>query len=214
MKKMLIALVASLMLPVLAVSAAKFEEGKHYKVVPGEGTKKPEVREYFSYYCPACRGFEAYLPEIERSLPTGTPLKKTHVDFMGAASPDIQMMLTKGYVVAKQAGIDAQFSAEAFSYLQTKRKVVTSLDDVKKIFVAAGGDAAYFDKGVKSFGLKRVVKSEKKVQDKLSNGRYIGGVPSFVVNGKYVINSKALDKNNFLEEYKALIAYLLTLETK
>lgn len=132
---------------------------------------------------------------------------------MGAASPEIQMMLTKGYVVAKKAGIDAQYSAEAFSYLQTKRKVVTSLEDVKKIFVAAGGDAAYFDKGVKSFGLKRVVKSEKKVQDKLSKGRYIGGVPSFVVNGKYVINAKALDQNNFLEEYKALIAYLLTLES-
>ena len=211
MKKIFVALIA-LLLP-LGANAAKFEEGKHYQIIPGQGTKTPEVREYFSYYCPACRSFEAFLPSIEASLPEGTKLKKTHVDFMGYASPDIQFMLTKGMAIAQQAGIDKQFNSEAFSYLQTQRKVVTSLDDVKKIFLAAGGDAKDFDKGIKSFSLMSRIKRDKKIQDKLSKGRYVKSVPTFVVNGKYSIITKSLNQDNFIEEYKSLIAYLLKLES-
>lgn len=210
MKKLLVAFLAIITFP-FAANAAKFEEGKHYQVIPGQATKKPEVREYFSYYCPACRGFEAFLPEIEKVLPAGTPLKKTHVDFMPAAGSEVQFMLTKGMIIAQKAGIEKEFNAKAFSYIQTERKTVTSLDDVKKIFVAAGGDAAMFEKGLKSFSLMSQIKRDKKVQDKLSAGRYVNSVPTFVVNGKYSINARALDQQNFVEEYKSLIAYLLTL---
>jgi len=196
----------------LAVNAAKYEEGTHYKVISGQPTNKPEVREYFSYYCPACRGFEAYLGEIEKSLPANIKLNKTHVDFMGQASPDIQFMLSKGLVVAEKMGIAKQFNAEAFNYLQTKREIVTSEADVRKIFIAAGGDGEKFDKGMKSFSLVSKAKRNKKIQDKLSKARYITSVPTFVVNGKYVIISTSLDQKNFLADYKSLIAYLLTLK--
>jgi thiol:disulfide interchange protein DsbA len=211
MKKLFIAFFAIALLPVLA-TAAKYEEGKHYQVIPGQATNKPEVREYFSYYCPACRGFEAYLGDIEKSLPSGTKLNKTHVDFMGATSPDIQFMLSKGLVVAEKMGIAKQFSAEVFNYIQTKREVVSSEADVRKMFIAAGGDGAKFDKGMKSFSLVSQAKRNKKIQDKMSQGRYVKSVPTFIVNGKYAINSKELDSKNFLEDYKNIIAYLLTLK--
>lgn len=211
MKKFFIALFTIALIP-FASNAAKFEEGKHYQVIPGQGTNKPEVREYFSYYCPACRSFEAYLGDIEKSLPAGTKLNKTHVDFMGAASPDIQFMLSKALIIAEKLGIEKRFNAETFSYLQTQRKVVTSEADVRKIFIAAGGDGKQFDKGMKSFSLVSKAKRNKKIQDKLSNGRYVKSVPTFVVNGKYSINARALDSKNFLEEYKEIIAYLLTLK--
>ncbi|GLX78540.1 thiol:disulfide interchange protein [Thalassotalea insulae] len=210
MKKLLIAFFAIVLLPITA-QAAKFEEGKHYSVVPGQATNTPEVREYFSYYCPACRGFEPYLADIAKSLPEGTELNKTHVDFMGHSSPEIQGMLSTGLAVAEKTGLAKKFSAEAFSYLQTQRKSISDLEDVKKIYIAAGGDGATFDKGVKSFAIRGQVKRNKKVQDKLSKARYIGSVPAFVVNGKYVINAKELDRNNFMQDYKDIIAYLLTL---
>ena len=211
MKKLFIAFFAIALIPVLA-NAAKYEEGKHYQVIPGQPTNKSEVREYFSYYCPACRGFEAYIGDIKKSLPAGTNLNKTHVDFMGASSPDIQFMLSKGLIVAEKMGIDKQFNAEVFNYIQTKREIVSSEADVRKMFIAAGGDGAKFDKGMKSFSLVSKAKRNKKVQDKLSQGRYVKSVPTFVVNGKYVINSKELDPKNFLEEYKNIIAHLLTLK--
>ncbi|WP_286234216.1 thiol:disulfide interchange protein DsbA/DsbL [Thalassotalea sediminis] len=210
MKKIFVTLLALLLVP-LTVTAAKYEEGTHYKVIPGQATKKPEVREYFSYHCPACRGFEAFLPEIEKTLPKGTKLKKTHVDFMPAANSESQYMLSQGLMIANKTGLAKQYNAEAFSYLQTQRKSINSIDDVKKIYVVAGGKAEDFEKGLKSFALMSRVKRDKKIQDKLSKGRFVNSVPTFVVNGKYAINARALDNKNFIEEYKNIIAYLLTL---
>ncbi len=211
MKKFLIALFTIALLP-LAANAAKFEEGTHYKVIPGQATNKSEVREYFSYYCPACRSFEAYVGEIERSLPEGTKLNKTHVDFMQHTASANQFLLSQGLVIAEKAGIAKQFNSEAFDYIQTKRKSISSEADVRKIFIASGGDGSMFDKGMKSFSLISKAKRNKKIQDKLSNGRYVNSVPTFVVNGKYSIITTSLDRSNFIEEYKELIAYLLTLK--
>ncbi len=53
MLKLIKAAALALMLPVVA-NAAQFEEGVHYEVVAERGTKKPEVTEYFSFFCPAC----------------------------------------------------------------------------------------------------------------------------------------------------------------
>ncbi len=211
MKKLFIALFTIALLPLMA-NAAKYQEGKHYQVIPGSATNSSEVREYFSYYCPACRSFEGYIDDIEKSLPTGTKLKKTHVDFMPAASKDIQMMLSKGLVVAEKTGLAKRFNAEVFNYIQTKRALVTSEDDVRKIYIASGGNGKKFVQGMKSPLIKKVAETNKKTQDRLSKGRYVKSVPTFVVNGKYVINSTELDRKNFVEDYKNIIAYLLTLK--
>jgi len=211
MKKILIALFSLVMLPVLA-NAATYEAGKHYTEIPGQATNKAELREYFSYYCPACRSFEALIPEFKKILPTGVAFNKTHVDFMGQTSPDIQFMLSKALVVAEKTGIAANFNSEVFSYLQTKRKSVANEADVRKIFIAAGGDGNKFDKGMKSFSLVNQAKRNKKVQEKLSQGRYLKSVPTFVVNGKYVINVKALDQNDLINDYKKIISFLLNLK--
>ncbi|WP_448564714.1 thiol:disulfide interchange protein DsbA/DsbL [Thalassotalea ganghwensis] len=211
MKKYLLALCAIVLLP-LSASAAKWEEGKHYSVAPTQKTNKAEVREYFSYYCPACRGFEAYLPEIKDTLPENAVFKKTHVDFMQHTSSDIQLMISTAHIVAEKTGLAKAFGPAVFNYLQTERKAISSQDDLKAIYVSVGGDGEKFDKGMKSFAVVGEAKRNKKIQDVLSKGRYVKSVPTFVVNGKYVINSRALDQQNFLAEYKELINYLLTLD--
>lgn len=211
MKKILITLLTIIALP-FAANAADYVEGKHYKVIPGELTKKPELREYFSYYCPACRQFESILPDFEKVLPPGAKLTKTHVDFMRGASPEIQFLLSKAAIIAEKFNLDKKFNAEVFNYIQTLRKPITGEADVRKIFIAAGGDGAKFDKGMKSFSIVSQAKRNKKIQDKLSQGRFLGGVPTFVVNGKYAINAKSLNQDNFIEDYKNLITYLFTLK--
>jgi len=195
-----------------SANAADYQEGKQYKVVPGQATKNPELREYFSYYCPHCRTFEMYIPEFKKQMPSNAKFKKTHVDFMGQASPDIQFLLSKALIVAEKTGIAAKFTPEVFNYIQVKRQPITGIDIVRKIFIAAGGDASKFDKGMKSFSLVSQAKRNKKMQEKLNRGRYLTSVPTFVVNGKYVINSKGLDQKNPIEDYKNLIAYLFTLK--
>lgn len=211
MKKILITLLTLIALP-FAVNAANYVEGKHYTVVPGEATAKPELREYFSYYCPACRRIESVLPEFEKNLPAGVALNKTHVDFMGATDAKNQFALSKGLVIAEKMGLEKAFNAKAFNYLQTERKKINSEADVRAIFISAGGDGEKFDKGMKSFGVVSQAKRNKKVQDRLSKGRYVKSVPTFVVNGKYVINVKALDQKNIVQDYQNVIAHLLTLD--
>lgn len=211
MKKYLVALLAVVLIP-LSASAAKWEEGKHYSVAPTQKTNKAEVREYFSYFCPACRGFEAYLPEIKKALPDNASLKKTHVDFMGNTTSDIQFMMSTAHTVAEKTDLSQQFASALFNHVQTKRQSITSQDDLKNIYVSVGGDGDKFDKGMKSFSIVGEAKRNKKVQDVLSKGRYLTSVPTFIVNGKYIINSKSIDQNDFINEYNNLISYLLTLD--
>ncbi|GAD00455.1 periplasmic thiol:disulfide interchange protein DsbA [Agarivorans albus MKT 106] len=67
MKKLLIGLMAMLTLP-MAI-AADFKEGTHYDVIKQTATAKPEVIEFFSYYCPHCFKFEPVAESIKK-LPT------------------------------------------------------------------------------------------------------------------------------------------------
>ena len=39
-------------------TAVQYEEGKHYETIDARASKKPEVKEFFSFYCPACNNFE------------------------------------------------------------------------------------------------------------------------------------------------------------
>ncbi len=191
--------------------AVKFEEGKHYIVVAEKKTTKPELSEYFSYYCPTCRAYEPYLEGFIKVMPAHAKLNKVHVDFMGHTSPEIQFMLSKALIVAEKTGVDKKFSDAVFKYLQTDRATINNEKDIRNIFVLSGGDEKKFDQGMKSFSVVGQAKKEKKTQDKLSKSRQLTSVPTMVVNGKYLIDSKSLDRNNFFAEYNQLVTYLFTL---
>jgi thiol:disulfide interchange protein DsbA len=210
MFKILSLVLACFLLP-LSVNAAQYVEGKHYSVVSPQKTNKQELREYFSFYCPACRGFEPYVEDFKKGLPTGATLEKTHVDFMGHTTPEIQFMLGKALIIAEKSGISQKFAPAMFKYLQTDRAKISSEKDVRNIFVLSGGNGEKFDKSINNFSIVSQAKRNKKTQDRLNNSRQLTSVPSFLVNGKYLINSKALDRENMIQEYKNIIAYLFTL---
>jgi len=210
MIKILSLALACFLLP-LSVNAAQYVEGKHYSVVSAQKSNKKELREYFSFYCPACRGFEPYVEDFKKGLPQGASLEKTHVDFMGHTSEETQFLLGKALIIAEKTGIERKFSSAMFKYLQTDRATIGSVKDVRNIFVLSGGNGETFDKSINNFSIVSQAKRNKKTQDRLNTSRQLTSVPSFLVNGKYLINSKALDRNNMIEDYKNIIAYLFTL---
>lgn len=210
--KVITSLATALLLTLSLSSQAKtFKEGTHYTVVAEKKTAKPELSEYFSYYCPACRAYEPYLDGFKKVMPEQAKFNKVHVDFMGHTSEEIQFMLAKALIVAEKTGIDKKFSGAVFKYLQTDRATISDEKDIRNIYVLSGGDADKFDKGMNSFSVIGQAKKEKKIQDKLSKSRQLTTVPTMVVNGKYLINSKSLDRNNFFAEYNELVAHLFTL---
>ena len=210
MKKIISLFLVILLSPMAALSAP-YEEGKHYSVISEKATSKPEVREYFSYYCPACRGFEPLIYEIKSDLPDGVKLEKNHVDFLRGASPQVQQSLTKASVVAQQLKMEDKLNQAIFNYIHQQRAVFTSEKDIRNLFVLNGVDGEQFDKLMNSFSVNSKAKQLKKNQDTLSKKRALTGVPTIVVNGKYKIDNSALNRDDYLNDYKKLVQYLLSL---
>lgn len=196
----------------ISACAEKYTEGKQYTQVNETLSSKTEVREYFSFYCPHCFRFEPFMETVKKNLPSNVKFERNHVDFLRAASPKIQAMLGKAVVVAEQLGMDKKLINAVFNYIHVQRAVITSEKDVRNIFVLNGADGEKFDKLMKSFSVNSQAKSMKKHQDAMSKSGALSSVPTIIVNGKYRINVKELDKNNFEQDYQNLINYLLTLK--
>lgn len=206
--KKIASLLIALCLPFMATSA-DYKAGEHYTVVSEKGTKTPEVREFFSFYCPHCMKFEPYMDEVKKSLPEGTDFTMNHVDFLRGASKKTQEMLTKASLVAKHMNMEKQLVGALFNYIQVQRAVITSEQDIRNIFVKNGADGEKFDTLMKNFSINKQAKSLAKHQNNYAEKGFLTGVPAVFVNGKYRINAQALDKNNFIEDYKKLVAYLI-----
>jgi len=208
--KKLVSLFVMLLLPLMA-SAANYEEGKHNTVVSEQATKKPEVREFFSFYCPHCFSFEPFMANVKKKLPQGVKFEFNHVDFLRGASKSMQQMLSKAVVVAEQMGMESKLMPAVFNYIHVQRAVFTSEKDIRNVFVLHGADGDKFDKLMKSFGVKSKANVMKKKQNYYANNRGLTAVPAVIVNGRYKIENKALDSENFEEDYNNLVKYLLEL---
>ncbi|WP_286263463.1 DsbA family protein [Thalassotalea atypica] len=211
MKKTFASLLMALVLPFIA-NAANYTEGVQYTQVSEKASKSPEVREYFSFYCPHCLRFEPFFAGVKKGLPEGVKFERNHVDFLRMASPQIQFSLTKALATAQQLKVEEKVVAAIFNYIQKQRAVISADKDIRNIFVLNGVDGEAFDKAFKSFAVNSKAKLMKKSQDDLTKKRALTGVPAIVVNGKYRINADKLDRNNFEQDYKNLIEYLVKLD--
>jgi len=200
-----------LLLPLMA-SATSYQEGKHYTVVSEQATKNPEVREFFSFYCPHCFKFEPFMASVKTKLPQDVKFEFNHVDFLRGISKKMQQTLSKAVVVAEKMGMERKLMAAIFNYIHVQKAVLTSEKDIRNVFVLNGADGEKFDKLMKSFGVNSKAKQMKKKQDYYSKNGGITGVPSVIVNGRYKIEAKELDKNNFEQDYNNLVKYLLALK--
>jgi thiol:disulfide interchange protein DsbA len=210
--KKIISLFLVILLTPLAAFAAQYQAGEHYTVVNENLSSKPEVREYFSYYCPHCMKFEPFMQDLKKGLPEGVKFEKNHVDFLRAASPEVQFSLTKASVVADQLGQEYKLSGAIFNYIHKQRAAFTSEKDIRNVFVLNGVDGEKFDKLMKSFSINSKAKQMKKKQDYFSGKGVLTGVPTIIVNDKYRVNADKLDRNDFVNDYKNLVHYLLTLK--
>lgn len=209
MKKWLVAAAAAVLLPLSAV-ASNFQVGKHYEVIAEQRTAKPEVKEYFSFFCGGCYAFEPIAQRLAQSLPEGVEFKKSHVDFIRAASPEIQNALARAYVVAKNLGKGDQVSTAIFNQIHRSRVPFRSEDDIRNLVLVNDIDGETYDKAMRSFGVRGAVNQMMKEQQELSDRRVLTGVPMLVVNGKYKILNESLNQRNMQQEMQQLVEYLLS----
>jgi len=137
--RLALAFCLALLMP-FAASASNYQEGEQYTQINEKISSKPEVREYFSFYCPHCFRFEPFMGQVKKELPAGTKFERNHVDFLRAASPEIQFMLSKAVVVAQQLDMEKTLVNAMFKYIHIQRAMFSSEKDIRNVFVLNGAE--------------------------------------------------------------------------
>lgn len=166
-------------------TAAQYEEGKHYETIDARASKKPEVKEFFSFYCPHCNNFEPVVKELKTLLKEGVKFKKSHVNFSGPRDPEIQTILAQAYATANVLPQKDALVAAVFNHIHGKRARINELADMKDIFVSQGVTAEDFDKYYNSFSVRTMASKMARDQEYYQQKGALKGVPTFIVNGKY-----------------------------
>jgi thiol:disulfide interchange protein DsbA len=203
MKKLLLLLSITLLMPLQACAQEKWREGTHYKTISEQATEKKEVLEFFSFWCPHCFNSEPLVKEIKTKLADDVEFKKVHVNFMGFTSAAIQDDATKAMMVARELDKADELNQAIFKYIHESRSAITGLSDLKNIFVVNGVEPDEFDKMISSFGVKsRLNMNNKTIQQ---YKEHVSSVPNFIVNGKY---QATFTRDMGLDEMVDLIVFL------
>jgi thiol:disulfide interchange protein DsbA len=186
MNRIIAGLVLAMMVSLQACAQVElWQEDKHYEVIAEQASKKPILKEYFSFWCPACYQYEPLVKQFKANLPENAAFTKIHVNFMGFTSADIQDQATTAMMIGRAMKEEEKYNAAIFNYIHKQRATVTSLDDLRKIFMVNGADGEKFDKLAASFSVKSLVKRNNR---ELADVRqFISGVPGFIVNDKFKV---------------------------
>ncbi|MGI1946104.1 thiol:disulfide interchange protein DsbA/DsbL [Shewanella glacialipiscicola] len=186
MKKALL-MAAALLLAPMAVVAADYQEGVHYTVInDGPATAKPEITEFFSFYCPHCYNFaKTVVPKIIADKPEGVAFNQAHVDFIGK---EMGVEMSRAFAVAHQLNVDDKIDNALFSAIHDKKQNFTNRDDIRALFIANGVDGKTFDAAAESF----MVKAQMAKMKRDTENAKLTGVPALVVNGKYRVETGSI----------------------
>ncbi|GLP97582.1 thiol:disulfide interchange protein DsbA/DsbL [Paraferrimonas sedimenticola] len=199
MKKLMACALALMLTPLAAL--ADFKEGVNYEVInQGEGSAKPTVTEYFSFFCGHCNTFEkGYVPRLKGELKDADVVfKQNHVDFIGR---EMGVAMTKAYAIAIQLGVTEKVKPVLFSRIHDEKKAPRTPKEIRDVFIATGVNPADYDKAAESF----MVKTMASQMARSTQNAKLTGVPTFVVNDKYRVNTQSVKS---FDELSELILYL------
>ncbi|GLS82118.1 thiol:disulfide interchange protein DsbA/DsbL [Paraferrimonas haliotis] len=199
MKKLMACLVALMMVPMAAF--ADFKEGVNYDIInQGKATATPEVREFFSFYCPHCYTFDkGYIPTLKAKLKeSSVPLKQNHVDFIGR---EMGVEMSKAFAIAEQLGVLERIKPAMFAAIHDYKRPPATAKQIRDLFIANDVKPEDYDKAASSF----MVQTQLAQMEQRTKNAKISGVPTFVVNGKYRVNTQSIKS---FEELTDLIMYL------
>ncbi len=200
MKKGLLIALALFIAP-MTTMAVDYKEGVHYTVInQGAATAKPEITEFFSFYCGHCYNFsKTEIPKIKANLPEGVTFKQSHVDFIGR---EMGVEMSRAFAIAHQLKIKDKIEKAIFSAIHEKKQHFTSRNDLRKLFIANGVEGKIFDAAADSF----MISAQMSQMKRATVNAKISSVPTLIVNGKYRVDTGAIKSYDELLN----IAYYLT----
>jgi protein dithiol oxidoreductase (disulfide-forming) len=172
--------------------AEEYSEGIEYEaLLPSRSTSTPqavEVIEFFWYGCPHCFRLEPYL---QKWVPkqANKPVKFIHIP--AVFSPRWEFH-ARAFYTAKALQISEQSHLALFNEIHLKRKDINTEHKLMKFFSRFGITDRKFKRAYNSPYVDGRVKKAKKLTQKYK----ISGVPSLIINGKYVTSASQAGTNS------------------
>ncbi len=195
-----------LALPALGMSAniaaQPYTAGEDYSLVspaqPGGSDGKVQVVEMFWYGCPHCFEFEPTLHDWEKSKPENVEFIRMPAIFN---NPRWELHAATFYT-ADMLGVMDKFHTPFFNAIHLNKERMSTKEEIREFFAGIGVDGKTFDDTFDSFAVQTKVRRAADLSRKYG----ISGVPSLVVNGKYVVDGpKAKSYENMVRIVNALV---------
>ena len=180
----------------------KIEEGFDYRILPiaqpVETKGKVEVIEFFWYGCPHCYDFEPELSSWVKRQPKDVVFKRVPVAFRDDFLPHSQMY----YALESMGKADALNEKVMYAMHKENKRLLTETE-IADWVASQGIDRNTFLATYRSFA----VVSKARAAKQLTETYRIDGVPTIVMQGKYVTSpsiagskAKAIAVMDYLEE--------------
>ena len=167
----------------MAAMAEDFQAGFDYEVLDQPIKSNADVvvvNEFFGYTCPHCNAFEPMLHHWSEQQADDVAFVAVPVVFGRSWEP-----YAKSYYIARQLGILDQAHQAMYDAVHLQQRRISTRTAMQKFFAEQGVSEADFDKAYDSFDLKNKLRQG----NRLAARAKITGVPSMLVNGKYVVNA-------------------------
>ena len=179
-----------MMVSIVPAWADEYQAGQQYQVlpeaVPTRDSSKIEVVEMFGYMCPHCNHFEPMIENWESKQPQDVDFHAIPVVF-GRGWEE----LARAYYVAELMGKLDETHSAVFHAIHTERKRIFDEDSLAEFYSQFGIPEDEFKKQFNSFAVNMKLKQgQQKAQ-----AYQIEGVPSMIVNGKYLVTGSMAGSN-------------------
>ncbi|MCK8043959.1 thiol:disulfide interchange protein DsbA/DsbL [Shewanella sp. 1CM18E] len=194
-------MVAMLWLPLQVAAATTYVEGVDYVKIAGipESTK-PIVREFFSYNCGHCYRQDPFFEQTAHLLGDDVKFERTPV----GAGRTSWILSQEAYYLAQKFSVTKQVHGNIFTRIHEKEGAFTRPEQLKDFFVSQGLDGKDVEAAMQSTDAKLALMN----YDTQAQLAEIRGVPSIVVNGKYLVKNPGKTPEDLVQ----LVKYLNTLE--
>ncbi|KIO37516.1 thiol:disulfide interchange protein DsbA/DsbL [Shewanella sp. cp20] len=183
----------------------KYVEGVDYVKVAGiPEVNQPVVREFFSYNCPHCYRQDGLISSAVAKLKAEMGDKLAFERTPVAGGRAAWQLSQEAYYLAKKFHVTEQAHGNLFKRIHEGDGAFKRQEELSQFFVEQGLPKTEIDKALASVDNKLAI-ADYDTQAQLSG---IRGVPSLLVNGKYLVSNK----QRSAEELADLLAYLSTLE--
>jgi thiol:disulfide interchange protein DsbA len=177
------ALLLGVLLLFSAGAAADQFDNAYRTLVPAQPTQtgdKIEVLEVFWYGCPHCYHFEPYIHRWLKTKPDDVAFRR-----MPAVLNKNWIPHARAYYAAVKLGVLDRIHTPLFNAIHKDRKPIFTEDQLRDFFVSQGVDGDKFTEAYNSTEVETKIKQAFF----MARNYKLTGVPTVVVDGKYVTSS-------------------------